>query len=336
MNNLLRHLKNYTGSHPGQSRRVFLTLEYMFRLRLTTLNMTTGKYFRSLLLSILIFIAVSAQLAFSQSDIPVLDSTDIPDAAITRSERYDGKSLWGYINGGADIYLEYGFDKVFVQELIWKKYQFKINVYRMQDEEAAFGIFSVSRHRCAPLDSISEFNCVTPYHIQIAHGRLYISIVNDNGSSGEQEFAIRLAKKILKKSKEKIFSLPTLFDKAVFLPFITAVKFFKGNLGIENGLQEWEDLFEGIKDFSVYILPIETKEGDIYTAQIGFKIEKEKNNFIEKLNLVPQKEKSYQEKSFEGIFRAVKELSRTKIIYLESNLNSENLKPYLQSMKLKK
>ncbi len=288
------------------------------------------------LLSALIFIAVSVQLVFSQSDIPVLDSTDIPDAAITRSERYDGKSLWGYINGGADIYLEYGFDKVFVQEISWKKYHFKINVYRMKDEEAAFGIFSVSRHRCAPLDSISKFNCATPYHIQIAHGRLYISIVNDNGSRGEQELAIQLAKKILKKSKEKIFALPTLFDKAVYLPYITAVKFFKGRLGIENGFPEWEDLFDGIKDYSVYILPIETKEGNIYTAQIGFKDEKEKNNFIKKLNLVPQKGKSYQEKPFEGKFRAVKELSRTKIIYLESNLDAENLKPYLQDIKLKK
>jgi hypothetical protein len=288
------------------------------------------------LLSILIFITVSAQIAFSQNDIPVLDSTDIPDAAITRSERYDGKSLWGYINGGADIYLEYGFDKVFVQEIIWKQYQFKINVYRMKDEEAAFGIFSVSRHKCAPSDSISEFNCVTPYHIQIAHGRFYISVVNDNGSSEEQELAIQLAKKISKKSKEKKIVLPTLFDKGVFFPYITAVKFFKGRLGIENGFPEWEDLFEGIKDFSVYILPIETNEGDIYTAQIGFKIEKEKNNFLKKLNLFPQKGKSYQEKSFEGKFRAVKELSRTKIIYIESNLNAEYLKQYLQSIKLNK
>jgi hypothetical protein len=283
----------------------------------------------------MIFITVSAQLVFSQSDIPVLDSTDIPDAAITRSERYDGKSLWGYINGGADIYLEYGFDKVFVQEISWKKHHFKINVYRMKDEEAAFGIFSVSRHKCAPLDSISEFNCVTPYHIQIAHGRLYISIVNDNGSSDEQELSIQLAKKILKKSKEKIFALPTLFDKAVFLPYKNAVNFFKGRLGIENGFPEWEDMFEGIKVFSVYVLPIETKEEYIYAAQIGFKIEKEKNNFLKKLNMVSQKGKPYQEKFFEGKFRAVKELTRTKIIYIESNLNSENLKPYLQSMKFK-
>lgn len=288
------------------------------------------------LLLILIFITVSAQLVFSQSDIPVLDSTDIPDAAITRSERYDGKSLWGYINGGADIYLEYGFDKVFVQEISWKKYQFKINVYRMKDEEAAFGIFSVSRHKCAPLDSISKFNCVTPYHIQIAHGRLYISIVNDNGSSEEQELAIQLAKKILKKSKKNIFALPTLFHKAVFLPYITAVKFFKGRLGIENGFPEWEDLFEGIKDYSVYILHIETKEGDINTAQIEFNNEKEKNNFLKKLNLVPQKGKPYQEKSFEGKFRAVKEFSSMEVIFLESNLNAENLNPYLQSIKLKK
>lgn len=288
------------------------------------------------LLSILIFITVSAQIAFSQNDIPVLDSTDIPDAVITRSERYDGKSLWGYINGGTDIYLEYGFDKVFVQEIIWKKYQFKINVYRMKDAEAAFGIFSVSRHKCAPLDSISEFNCVTPYHIQIAHGRLYISIVNDNGSSREQELALQLAKKILKKSKEKIFVLPTLFEKAVFLPYKNALKFFKGRLGIENGFPEWEEMFEGIKDYSAYMLPIEIKEGHIYTAQIGFKDEKEKNNFLKKLNLVSQKGKSYQEKSFEGKFRAVKELSRTKIIYIESNLNAEYLKPYLQSIKLNK
>ena len=57
-------------------------------------------------------------------------------------------SLYGYINGGAELYLEYGFDTLIVTEMTVEGNDLKLEVYRMKDPEAAFGIFSVSRFRC--------------------------------------------------------------------------------------------------------------------------------------------------------------------------------------------
>ena len=70
------------------------------------------------LLTLLIFI-FSASIIFSQSEkeFPLLLDSDINGGKILRTSYYDGTSLWGLIDGGADIYLEYGFDKLLLQEI---------------------------------------------------------------------------------------------------------------------------------------------------------------------------------------------------------------------------
>ena len=69
------------------------------------------------LLSISFLFILSCNYLQAQSDIPRVTLSDIPGGVILRSEQFDGNSLWGYIDGGADIYLEYGFEKVRVEEI---------------------------------------------------------------------------------------------------------------------------------------------------------------------------------------------------------------------------
>jgi hypothetical protein len=288
------------------------------------------------LLTSLFLNLILTSVIFAQQDIPKLKPADIPDGKILRTRIFDGNSLWGYIDGGADIYLEYGFDKVVAQDISWNNNHLKLEIYRMKDAEAAFGIYSVSHRNCITTGKISKFSCATAHQVQFALGRYYVSVVNDNGSEQEQEAALLLAKLILKKLKGQTVVLPRLFRKGIYSQHTNLLKFVRGNLGIQKAMPEWEDLSNGMKQFSFYLLQLEIDEGYINTAQIDFKNKKNKLSFFKKLNMISNEGKPYQEKSLDGKLRAVKELSSTEVIYLESNLSTEKFKLYLQNIKLKK
>jgi len=59
---------------------------------------------------------------------------------------YSGEDLFEMINGGADIYLEYGFVKTVSQNYsgLTGKSSLRIEIYQMTDPEAAYGIFAFS------------------------------------------------------------------------------------------------------------------------------------------------------------------------------------------------
>lgn len=283
------------------------------------------KHSRQYLTTILLF---AAHVTYAQDILPELKPADFPDGKITRTEYFDGSSLWGYIDGGADIYMEYGFDKALVQELQLQQHQFKIDIYQMRDVGAALGIYSVSIHKCSEVDSLPKFNCFSQYQLQMAHGRFYISIVNINGTSEEQVLSKQIARKIIYKSNEKSFHLPLLFMDKAFIPYQKDLKFIRGKLGIQNGFPQWQDLFEEMENYALYLLPVDIKEGSIRIAQIQFLTESDKNLFYNKLKIVPQKKTSYWQTTYKGIIRAVKELTPLKINYIESDLKSDKFKTY--------
>lgn len=89
---------------------------------------------------------------------------------------YSGDHLYEYINGGAPIYLEYGFKAVASQELIINDHTFIFDVYQMDSPLAAFGIFSVRRPERAPAVGNFSFSTLTDYQGLIAYDRYLIDI----------------------------------------------------------------------------------------------------------------------------------------------------------------
>lgn len=272
------------------------------------------------LVKILLFIAATAQSVFSQNEFPLLDSTDVPNAVLTRSESYDGNSLWGYINGGADIYLEYGFEAVWVQEISWNKQRFKIDIFRMSDNESAFGIFSVSRRRCTDTKKLATHQCITPHQIQIAKGKFYISIINENGTDEQQRFSRSLANKILKKIKHRASIIyPRLLQDKLFIEHINKLLFVKGPLGLQNGFPDWTDLFDGAMLNSIYILPIRMDKGDFIVSVIHFTTEKDLLEFCNRITVGSDGNKKET---------GIKKLSPTEMIYYETTLKPEDAKRF--------
>jgi hypothetical protein len=59
---------------------------------------------------------------------------------------YEGDKLFEFIDGGADIYLEYGFKKVITFRVSYSDKPFIITVYEMTSSKSSFGILTFSQH----------------------------------------------------------------------------------------------------------------------------------------------------------------------------------------------
>ena len=227
---------------------------------------------------IVVFFSIIMPLCNAQSDFPKLKKGIIPELKILRETFYDGNSLWGYIDGGADLYLEYGFKKLLNQEVELNGAHYKVDIYNMSDAESAFGIFSNLAFKCERCDSVYQQSCITKYQYQAAVGAYYISIINDKGTGNSGRDSELLMKNIIADSKE--FSLPLIYRCEIIKAQIKDVKFYKGILGIQNGLSEWEKMFENINFNFFYNLNYETEKGVIKIAQIKFSNQAEADKFI--------------------------------------------------------
>jgi len=87
----------------------------------------------------LIFLfSLTLLLKAQQKEFPQLYQEDATGGVITRTEFYLGEELWGLINGGADLYLEYGLDRTLLQEINYNDNIYRVEVYGMTGLEEAF------------------------------------------------------------------------------------------------------------------------------------------------------------------------------------------------------
>ncbi len=112
---------------------------------------------------------------------------------------YKEAHLRDYLDGGADIYLEYGFHSMGVLTYKNKKGLLQLEIYQMKSPEAALGIFSFRRH-FPPDTTLGIPNEVSKYDILFQKGRYFVAITNMDGGTGTAQalrvFAVLILKKI--------------------------------------------------------------------------------------------------------------------------------------------
>ncbi len=116
------------------------------------------------------------------NEMPVPSQADLPGAEISREELFIGGALWGLINGAADLYYEYGFDRMVLQEISWQGEEFRLELYRMTTPLSALGIFSVSVHGCIKGGPATTGDCLNRYQYQLYSSNYYLSLINYSGS----------------------------------------------------------------------------------------------------------------------------------------------------------
>ena len=184
---------------------------------------------------------------------------------ITRTETYQGRSLSGYMNGGAELFHEYGFVALSVQDVaVAGAGEITVEIFRMSSPRAALGIYSVSRHGCADGDPALLYVCEGAYQVQGTARENYIRI-----QSGTDTPAARKARRTLfsalahRLGQEKV-ALSSYFRSS------NDVILMHGPLGVQNGMPDLEEVLEGIDGYTVQALWPDTTAGYDLVAEVTF------------------------------------------------------------------
>ena len=187
--------------------------------------------------------------------------------ALAQSRTFTETSLYGYIDGGAELYLEYGFDTLLVTELVIEGNDIKAEVYRMKDPEAAFGIFSVSRFRCNGGAKLTEHICRSAYQLQFCKGPYYVSIINDTGSADDQKLSGDLARLLIDNIAEPPFDPGSFYTGVLDEETMRGAVLVRGPLGIYNGIPVLSDKLGKATGYSALLI----RQGADTIASLWFK-----------------------------------------------------------------
>ena len=187
-----------------------------------------------------------------------------------------GGALWGLINGAADLYYEYGFDRMALQEIQWEGESFRLELYRMDSPVAAYGIFSVSVHGCEEGGPASTGYCMNRFQYQMCSGDYYLSLINYSGSDRARELSLRAAEVLANRiggaagdvSGSGVSEpgmpgpvIPGLLSRYPFKGLEDGIRMIRGIIGVRNTVPGVAHIFEGLDDFELWHLGVAGEDG---------------------------------------------------------------------------
>jgi hypothetical protein len=173
---------------------------------------------------------------------PNLENLLPPDSAFenltlsSEIESYVGDELFFLINGGADLYLEYGFKQVISAEYSNEAgNSLTIEIYEMKDRLAAYGIYSFQRMRDDKPDKIGDRGQIIKNNALLIKDRYVVKLF--------ARFPEDKVEGLLKNTADLISAKIPLEDtRPLMLPYLLPiqdndypqVKFIRGNIALRN------------------------------------------------------------------------------------------------------
>lgn len=94
---------------------------------------------------------------------------------------YRGAELYGTIDGGAEIFLEFGFERLTIQRYLARSQEISLALYRMSDPEAALGIYLAKCGKETPDPSLAERHTAGRYQLAFVRERFFVVVENPAG-----------------------------------------------------------------------------------------------------------------------------------------------------------
>jgi len=178
-------------------------------------------------------------------------------------QEYKGEDLYLYIDGGAEIYHEYGFKEVTVQD--YKNASgrsISLEIFEMMNDAAAYGIYTFKRSAEGETLALGNEGQIEDYYLNFWKGNFLVTLTGFDEEKETVEGLVELAKAVDAKieSEGKTPTLVSLlYAEGLVEP---SIKYFKGNLGLYNIYRFFtKDVFriqEGVKgsykrDYEVFI-----------------------------------------------------------------------------------
>lgn len=113
------------------------------------------------------------------------------------TQRFSTDSLYSYIDGGADLFLELGFTQLLVQRYVKGDEEIDLEIYQMATPEGALGIYLTRCGRERPVSGITARNTGDRSQFMIAKGECFLQVINLNGSDSLVPVMNALAQKTL-------------------------------------------------------------------------------------------------------------------------------------------
>ena len=109
------------------------------------------------------------------------------------------QDLFNHIDGGAELFLEFGFARLFVQAYGNGSSELTVAVYEMENASSALGIYLMKMGKETPFPEIAVRNSSEDAQLTILKGRYFIQIDNFSDKPAPRGTAVSLAKALLSK-----------------------------------------------------------------------------------------------------------------------------------------
>lgn len=144
-----------------------------------------------------------------------------------------GGDLFNHINGGAELFLEFGFNELTVCKYSDGHSVIDLEVYKMENDLSALGIYLSKTGEESPRQEITARNTINPYQIILKSGRFFIMINNFSGQVKLQSLMINLGQTLVDQIEEQDST-----DLFSYLPIENQVEgsqiIFRGPFGLQS------------------------------------------------------------------------------------------------------
>lgn len=193
------------------------------------------------------------------------------EVEVKREREFTGSGLYGFMNGGAEQFLEYGVSKLVARDVVFDGQEYTIEIYDMPTPEDAFGIYSLHVFRCQRADTLGCIDCLSPYQLQAVAGNKYVSVVFPSGSAAAKSKVDALIRQYLPMDGKENPAFPALLKD--ISPYSGKLKFLRGPIGISGLSTSLMHYLEGVAYTGVWF--IADKPSKSYHALVCLKEEQD-------------------------------------------------------------
>ncbi len=119
-----------------------------------------------------------------------------PFARIGSTRVFPGADLYAHIDGGAEIFFEFGFERLTVQDYRGPAGEIGVECYRMSDPLAALGIYLGRCGRETPAPGLAERHTAGRYQLLLVRDRFFVVIDNPAGTPALAEVLVAFARSV--------------------------------------------------------------------------------------------------------------------------------------------
>lgn len=268
-------------------------------------------------------VAGGPQISIGTSQGMFAPAADLAGQTDTLKHReFVGTALYGYMNGGSDLYYEYGFEKLRVTELnysfiasdgqpVTEKYT--VEAYKTASPTGAFGLYSIHVNKYLQRD-VFGYDCLTNYQLQGCFSDTYLSIVFENPTGQAREGALQLYNTLRMQAIGVKYELPAQVRERLLVPERATgasqtgqtsglppekqtaesfrknevsgdIKLIQGPIALNNSAQDLYPLFDSSEAFELWLTDYIGPQGElVYRALVYFKTPEHAQTFFRENN----------------------------------------------------